>query len=146
MIATAPPRPPGTPAWRARRRRDPSTARTKAPETVRHSAWSHASTYRRRCGRLKTHCRTGAIGNTSSTRCAARSAIRLPPQFGQTARLLQENGTKRSSRQRAQRNPREPTRQEPAAQEALELLLDEPRERIPLVDTRRLGAERVEVV
>ena len=41
---------------------------------------------------------------------------------------------------------REPTRQEPAAQEALELLLDEPRERIPLVDTRRFGAKCFEVV
>ena len=35
MIATAPPRPPGTPAWRARRRSHPSTARTKTPETAR---------------------------------------------------------------------------------------------------------------
>src|SRR5205814_10428011 len=68
MIATAPPRPPATPACRARRRSNPSTARTKTPETARHSAWSHASTYRRQWGRLNTHWRTGTTGKTSSTR------------------------------------------------------------------------------
>jgi hypothetical protein len=35
-------------------------------------------------------------GNTWSTRCAARSAIRRPPQLGHTSRALHEKGTSRS--------------------------------------------------
>ena len=38
MTATAPPRPPSAPACRARRRSEPSTARTKTPATARHNA------------------------------------------------------------------------------------------------------------
>ena len=67
----------------------------------------------RRCGRLRTHCRTGTTGNTSSTRCAARSAIRRPPQLGQTALPLQENGTSRLSPHRPQRNRANPPARNP---------------------------------
>jgi hypothetical protein len=42
--------------------------------------------------------------------------------------------------------PSKPTSKEPAAQKCAELLLDEPRQRVPLVDPRRLGPERPEVI
>jgi hypothetical protein len=79
------------------------------------------------------------------TRCAARSAIRRPPQLGHTALPLQENGTEAIEPAAVAAEPSEPTRKEPAAQEAPELLLDKPRQRVPLVDTRRLDAERFEM-
>ena len=45
-------------------------------------------------GKLSTHCLIGLIGKTSSTKCMAVSAIRLPPQLGQKPRRLQEKATK----------------------------------------------------
>ena len=55
-----------------------------------------------------THCRTGTSGSTWSTRCAARSAIRRPPQLGQKPRPLHENATRRSEWQVSQRNRANP--------------------------------------
>jgi hypothetical protein len=60
--------------------------------------------YRNRCGRLSVHCRTRTGGNTWSTSCAARSAIRRPPQLGQNPRPLHENGTSRFRPQSSHRN------------------------------------------
>jgi len=67
---------------------------------------------RRRCGRLSVHCRTGTGGNKWSTKCAARSAMRRPPQLGQNPRPLHENGTSRfrpQSSHRTRANPRAST-------------------------------------
>jgi hypothetical protein len=38
----------------------------------------------------RTHCRTGTIGNTRSTRCAAVSAMRRPPHDGHQTLPLQK--------------------------------------------------------
>ena len=99
MTATPPPRGSARPWARAQLRRCRSTARCSRRATRRHRSWCQASTYRIRCGTLKTHWRTGTSGNTWSTRCAARSAMRRPPQLGQKPRPLHENGTSRSVRQ-----------------------------------------------
>jgi hypothetical protein len=53
--------------------------------------------------RHSTHWRSGTGGSTLSTRLAAGSAMRRPPQLGQKPRPLHENGTKRSKPQTAQR-------------------------------------------
>ena len=76
-------------------------------------SWRQARRYRTRGGSLRTHCRTAASGQTWSTRRAARSVMRRPPQLGQNPRPLNEKATSRSSRQGAP-EPRETTR-EPGA-------------------------------
>jgi hypothetical protein len=48
-----------------------------------------------RPGPVSTHWRVATRGSTCSAQCAARSAIRLPPQLGQNPRPLHENGTRR---------------------------------------------------
>jgi hypothetical protein len=40
------------------------TAPSNAAVTCRHKSWSHASRYRTRYVRLRTHCRTGTCGMT----------------------------------------------------------------------------------
>lgn len=86
--------------------------------TRRQRSCFQASAYRNRCGSVNTHCRTGTSGRTWSTRCAARSAIRHPPQLGQkprpcmrTPRVARScsphNGTARS-RWRGSRSARTP--------------------------------------
>lgn len=40
---------------------------------------SAANSSRNRKGKVRTHCLTGASGNTWSTRCAADSTMRLAP-------------------------------------------------------------------
>ena len=112
-IATAPPRPSVTPSSRARRRSHPGTARMVTATTARHRSWSQASWYRTRCGTLNTHCRTGTSGKTSSTRCAARSVIRRPPQLGQKPRPLHEHAASRSSPHPAHRNRTNPPARKP---------------------------------
>ena len=47
-------------------------------------------------GSDSTHCRTGATGNTRSTRWAAVSAILLPAHEGHQMRRLHEKGRSRS--------------------------------------------------
>jgi hypothetical protein len=44
-------------------------------------------------GKLKTHCLTPTCGKTSSTRWAADSAMRRPPQEEQNPRFLQEKAS-----------------------------------------------------
>jgi hypothetical protein len=51
----------------------------------------------------QTHSRTGTSGNTRSTRWAARSAMRRPPQLEQNPRPLHEKATSRSNPQAAHR-------------------------------------------
>ena len=52
--------------------------------------------------------RTGTRGSTSSTRRAAYSVMRRPPQLGQKPRPLQENGTSRSKAQSLHRRRAKP--------------------------------------
>ena len=113
MTATPPPRGSARPWSRAQPRRCRSTARCSRRATRRHRSWCQASTYRIRCGTLKTHWRTGTSGKTWSTRCAARSAMRRPPQLGQKPRPLHENATSRSVRQSPHRNRAKPPARNP---------------------------------
>ena len=80
-------------------------------------------------GRLNTHWRTGTSGNTWSTRCAARSVIRRPPQLGQNPLPLQEKATRRST-----------------PQDRVKLLLDEPRQALAVAQMGGLRPERLEVL
>ena len=66
-------------------------------------------------------------GSTQSTRRAAVSAMRRPPQDGQKPRPLQENGTRRSWPQTAQRTRRKPKARIPQ-RGSPELALHEARE------------------
>jgi len=137
-------------------------------------SWRQARRYRTPGGRLRTHCRTGASGQTWSTRCAARSVMRRPPQLpphraqsarrgprlGQNPRPLHEKATSRSSRQRVHRNrakppasPGPPPRglcavgwEPPAPEERLALILDEPRQPLAVTQARGLRAERLVVI
>jgi hypothetical protein len=54
------------------------------------------------CGTDNTHCRAGARGKMRSTRWAAVSAMRRPPQDGQKPRFLHENATTLAWPQRSQ--------------------------------------------
>jgi len=59
--------------------------------------------------RRHRNCRTGTAGITLSTRCAAVSAILLPPHDGQKKRPpLQENASNRSLRHVSQCRRRKP--------------------------------------
>ena len=108
MTATPPLRGSARPWSRAQPRRYRSTARCRIRATRRHRSWCQASTYRIRCGTLKTHWRTGTSRTTWSTRWAARSAMRRPPQLGQNPRPLHENATSRSVLQSPHRNRAKP--------------------------------------
>jgi hypothetical protein len=73
--------------------RERSSAPVNAPRTSAQSSRSYASAVLKGHGSEHTHWRTGASGNTSSTRCAATSAIRRPQHDGQKPLLLHENAT-----------------------------------------------------
>jgi hypothetical protein len=69
---------------------------------------------------VRTHWRTGTVGRTASTRLAARSAMRRPPQLAHTARLA---GERHEPLERAvvTPNPREPPVELPTPEEVAEL-------------------------
>ena len=58
-------------------------------------------------------------GKTCSTRCAARSAIRRPPQLGRTPLPLHENGSNRSNAQSPQRIRAKPCASTPQVRKSL---------------------------
>jgi hypothetical protein len=98
----------------------PAESRPRVPENPRNWAW--ADLMRRvfdldvlacpRCGGrmsvIATIGRTGTWGSTASTRWAASSAIRRPPQLGQKPCRLQEKGTRRSKAQPSHRTRAKP--------------------------------------
>jgi hypothetical protein len=79
----------------------------------------------RQNGLVRTHCRTGTQGRTDSTRFAACSAMRRPPQLAQTARPLQDSGRRRSNAQSSHRIRKKTMDEQPAAEEAAEFPFDE---------------------
>jgi hypothetical protein len=60
-------------------------AQQRPAQPVIHAIW-----YRSRYGTLRTHRRTGTHGSTASTRWAARSVIRRPPQLGRRQRAQED--------------------------------------------------------
>lgn len=98
-----------------------------------------------RCGRVRTHWRTGTSGSTWSTRCAARSAIRRPPQLGQKPRPWHEYATRRSVRQASHRKRAKPPARKPAAQKRGELVVDKSRQPLAVAQAPRLDAKGLDV-
>src|SRR5262245_66170159 len=80
---TAAGRPSTTPASRALLRSHPNTASRKVSRMAVDNPGAKPARDRNGSGSVSTHCRTGTCGSTRSTRFAAVSAMRRPPQLGQ---------------------------------------------------------------
>ena len=81
-----------------------------------------------------------------STRRAAHSVMRRPPQLGQKPRPLQEKGTSRSKAQSLTAEPRKAMRQHAAREEISELLLHELRHPVAIGVMRRRVEERLQML
>ena len=88
----------------------------------------------------------GTGGKTWSIKCAARSAMRRPPQLGQNPRPLQGKGHEPIETARRTPQPREAARQKATPQKVAELLFHEPGQPFPVPQTGRLRAERLDVI
>jgi len=77
--------------------------------------------------------RAGTRGITSSTRCAALRAMRRAPHEGQNPRRLQENATRFSWAQPAQRRRRKPCARRPQARKASNSSLTNPGRAVPVL-------------
>ncbi len=100
---------------------------------------------RRAKGRESTHWRTGTWENTRSTRCAAVSAMRRPPQDGKNARPLHERDEAILAAGIAV-NTQEAVREDAAVEERAQFALDEPRHvpltpSLPLEEALELGRD-----
>src|SRR5215470_16884346 len=129
---------------RAPRRYTSPSARVYTRSTARLTPWFHAIWYRSRYGTVRTHCRTGTHGSTASTRCAARSVIRRPPQLGHHARPLHENGTRCSATHALE--SRHAVLEHAARQELPELAFDELRQARAVAGLRHRAQEGLQVL
>jgi hypothetical protein len=86
----------------AQRPHQGETARKKVLTTTPAKDGSNAMLNRSPNGTVGTHCRTGTSGLTRSRRLAAKSHIRRPRHDGQKPRPMQDNATRRLSRQPSQ--------------------------------------------
>src|SRR5262245_42111206 len=121
---TAPGRLSTTPASRALLRSHPNTACRKMSRMAVDNPGAKPG-YRNESGSVSTHCRTGTCGSTRSTRFAAVSAMRRPPQLGQKPRPFHENATRDLPPARLAPEPPEAVRKDPALEVGVELPLYE---------------------
>ena len=81
-----------------------------------------------------------------STRWAARSVIRRPPQVGQKPRPLHENGTRCSRRAALAAKAGDAVLEDPARQKLPELSLDELRQACAIARLHGRAQERLEML
>ena len=81
----------------------------------------------------------GTLGSTWSTRWAARSAMRRPPQLGQKARAEEDQAVEAAA---GAAEPREPRGGPSAAEEVAKLLLNKAGQPLTVAEPRRLCPKR----